>query len=335
MLGNPLNLTLLSSQLLTAPSLWSHPVDLQSCRKILSVFNTAAIAVLQNDTTDEPRIPYGRNRKIEYEAWVKAVAEGADDKSPRWRHTLLLGGILMGFEGQNRRGLPRHIRVKLEMALVRAAQLALEELGSETGIDGQCLTMVLNYTFELLSDSERSTLDYDRLLPAMIQSSYLSSEGLDGGYFLGSIDQDVVEASGKQFRWSANSPTFAIISAVAARPLVSTLGPLSRLIAHSVDNVRDPRIVAQTVDYLAGFVRTLMVQWRQNKLSEIDVAEEAEFLDSESRDITLPALWKLLRNCLYSVVITLRAVLGRTINDPALAANSSELQTSRVIFFFY
>lgn len=328
MLGNPLNLTLLSSQLLTAPSLWSHPVDLQSCRKILSVFNTAAIAVLQNDTTDEPRIPYGRNRKIEYEAWVKAVAEGADDKSPRWRHTLLLGGILMGFEGQNRRGLPWHIRVKLESALARAAQLALEEVGPETGVDGQCITMVLNYTFELLSDLERSKLDYDRLLPAMIQSAYLSSEGLEGGYFLGSIDQDVVEAPGKQFRWSSNSPTFGVVSAVAARPLVSTLGPLSRLIAHSVDNVRDPRIVAQTVDYLAGFVRTLMVQWRQNKLSEIDVAEEAEFLDAESREITLPALWKMLRNCLYSVVITLRAVLGRTINDPALAANSSKLRTS-------
>jgi hypothetical protein len=328
MLGNPLNLTLLSSQLLTAPSLWSQPADLQSCRQILSVFNTAAIAVLQSDTTEEPRIPYGRNRRIDYEAWVKAVAEGADDKSPRWRHTLLLGGILMGFEGQNRRGLPRHIRVKLESALVRAAQLALVEVGSETGIDGQCITMVLNYTFELLSDLERSKLDYDRLLPTMIQSAYLSSEGLEGGYFLGSIDQDVVEAPGKQFRWSSNSPTFGIVSAVAARPLVSTLGPLSRLIAHSVDNVRDPRIVGQTVDYLADFVRTLMVQWRQNKLSEIDVAEEREFLDAESREITLPALWKMLRNCLYSVVIALRAVLGRTINDPALAANSSKLQMS-------
>jgi hypothetical protein len=326
MLGNPLNLTLLASQLLTAPSLWSQPVDLHACRKILSVFNTAAIAVLQNDTTDEPRIPYGRNRKIECDAWVKAIAEGADDKSPRWRHTLLLGGILMGFEGQNRQGLPRNIRIKLESALATAAQLALEELSPEAGIDAQCITMVLNYTFELLSDLERSKIDYDRLLPAMIQSAYLSPEGLEGGYFLGSIDQDVVEAPGKQFRWSANSPTFAIVSAIAARPLVSTLGPLSRLIAHSIDSARDPRIVARTVDQLADFVRTLMVQWRQNKLSEIDVTEEAEFLDAESREKTLPALWQMLRNCLYSVVIALRAVLGRTINDPALAANSSKIR---------
>jgi hypothetical protein len=104
------------------------------------------------------------------------------------------------------------------------------------------------------------------------------------------------------------------------------LGPLSRLIAHSIDSARDPRIVARTVDQLADFVRTLMVQWRQNKLSEIDVTEEAEFLDAESREKTLPALWQMLRNCLYSVVIALRAVLGRTINDPALAANSSKIR---------
>lgn len=288
----------------------------------MSVFNTAAIAVLQNDTTDEPRMPYSRNRSIEREAWVKAIAQGADDKSPRWRHTILLGGILLGFEGQNRQGLPRNIRVKLESALARATQLALEELHPDAGVDANCITMVLNYTFELLSDLERSKLNYDRLLPAMVRSVFFSGEGLEGAYFLGTIDQDVVEAPGKQFRWNPTSPSYAHLSDIASRPLVSALGPLSRLISHGIDNVRDPNLVTQTVDYLADFCRTLMVQWRQNKLSEIDVAEEVEFLEAESLQTTLPALWKVLRNCLYSIVIALRAVLGRTINDPALAAHS-------------
>ncbi|KAJ5140712.1 hypothetical protein N7448_004120 [Penicillium atrosanguineum] len=296
-LGNPLNLSLLASQLLSAPALWNHPVDLHACRKILSVFNTAAIAVLQNDTEEEAQIPHGRHRKIEREAWVKAVVEGADDKSPRWRHMLLLGGILLGFEGQNRQGLPRNTRVKLESALATAAQLALEELDPNAGVDGHCVTMVLNYTFELL--------------------------GLRGGYFLGAIDKDVVEVPGRKFRWAANSATFGYVSAIGSRPLVSALGPLSRLASHAVENVRDPKLVAQTIDYLADFVRTLMVQWRQNKLSEIDVTEETEFLEPESMKTTIPTLWKVLRNCLYSVVIILRAVLGRTINDPALAAGSS------------
>ncbi|KAJ5155273.1 hypothetical protein N7492_008076 [Penicillium capsulatum] len=323
MLGNPLNLSLLASQLLSAPALWNHPVDMHACRKIMSAFNTAAIAVLQNDTTDEPRIQYGRNRRIEREAWVKAVAEGADDKSPRWRHMLLLGGILLGFEGQNRQGLPWHVRTRLESALATAAQLALENLDPEAGVDGYCVTMVLNYTFELLSDLERSKLNYDRLLPVMVRSAFISPEGLEGGYFLGAIDKDIVETSGKKFRWSPNSPTFGIVSTLSSRPLVSALGPLSRLVSHAIENVRDPRLVAQAVDYLADFVRTLMVQWRQNKLSEVDLAEEAEFLEAESLQTTIPALWKVLRNCLYSMVIILRAVLGRTINDPALAASSS------------
>lgn len=323
-LGNPLNLTLLASQLLSAPALWNHPVDLHACRQILSVFNTAAIAVLQNDTTEEPRMPHGRNRSIDREAWVKAVVQGADDRSPRWRHMLLLGGILLGFEGQNRQGLPWHIRTKLESALATAAQLALEELGPEAGIDGYCITMVLNYTFELLSDLERSKLNYDALLPVMVRSAFLSAEGLEGGFFLGAIDEDVVEGPGKKFQWKVDSTTFGYFNTISDRPLVSTLGPLSRLIAHAVENVQNPQLVAQAVDYMADFVRTLMVQWRQNKLSEIDVAEEKEFLDAESLGTTLAALWKVLRNCLYSVVIVLRAVLGRTFNDPALAAHTSK-----------
>ncbi|KAJ5527887.1 Pentaxin [Penicillium frequentans] len=322
-LGNPLNLTLLASQLLSAPALWNHPVDLHACRKLLSVFNTAAIAVLQNDATEEPRMPHGRNRSIEREAWVKAVVQGADDKSPRWRHMILLGGILLGFEGQNRQGLPWHIRTKLESALATAAQLALEELDPEAGMDGHCITMVLNYTFELLSDLQRTKIDYGRLLPVMVRSAFLSPEGLEGGFFLGAIDEDVVEAPGKKFRWKADSRTFGYFSTISSRPLVSALGPLSRLISHAVENAQNPQLVAQTVDYMADFVRTLMVQWRQNKLSEIDVAEEKDFLDAESLQTTIPALWKVLRNCLYSVVIVLRAVLGRTINDPALAAHSS------------
>lgn len=323
-----MNISLLGSQLLSAPAIWDNPVDLQTCRRLLSVFNSAAIGVLQNDAPDDSRAPYGRPQPISREAWVKAVVNGADDKSPRWRHLLLIGGMLLGFEGRNRQGLSWGMRNKLESALVTAAQLALEGSGPENGVDAQCITMVLNYTFELLSDSERAKLDYNRLLPVLVQTTYSSVEGLQGGYFLGVVDKDIVEASGKRFRWPAQSVTFGRVSRILASPLVSSLGPLSRLMAHAVENVNDPALVSQAVDHIAGFARTLMVQWRQNKLSEIDRAEEAEFLDSDSLQNTLPALWKLLRNCLYSSVIVLRAVLGRVINDRVLAAGTSRLSTS-------
>ncbi|RAH70438.1 putative peroxisomal membrane protein Pex17 [Aspergillus aculeatinus CBS 121060] len=322
-LGNPLNITLLASNLLAAPALWHGPVDLLACRKILSVFNTAAIALLQNEESEDIRVSYMKPRKIEREDWVKAVVNGADDKSPRWRHVILIGGILLGFEGQNRQGLPSQVRRKLESALVTAAQFALGELDPQNEVDGRCITMVLNYTFELISDYEKSRLDYDRLLPVMVNATFASPEGLEGGYFLGTVDKDVVEAPGKRFQWSPQSDTFLRVSAISSSPLVSALGPLSRLIAHAVENVQDPGLVARSMDQITDFVRTLMVQWRQNKLSEVDRAEEAEFLDPESLRSTIPGLWKLLRNCLYSIVIVLRAVLGRVLNDHILAAHQS------------
>lgn len=159
----------------------------------------------------------------------------------------------------------------------------------------------------------------------MIDATFSSPEGLEGGYFLGTIDKDIVEAPGKRFQWSAQSDTFIRVSAISSSPLISALGPLSRLIAHAIENVHDPGLIARSVDHIADFVRTLMIQWRQNKLSEVDKAEEVDFLDAESLKTTIPGLWKLLRNSLYSTVIVLRAVLGRIINDHILAANKSQL----------
>jgi hypothetical protein len=237
---------------------------------------------------------------------------------------LLIGGILLGFEGQDRQGLPWSVRRKLESALVTAAQLALDELDPRDGIDGHCIIMVLNYSFQLLSDVERDRLNYDRLLPVMVQTTYFSPEGFESAYFLGSVDQDIVQTPSKRFAWPSQSATVQRVTAIASSPLVSALGPLSRLIAHAVENSRDPRLVARSVDRIADFVRTLMVQWRQNKLSEVDKAEEQEFLEAESLRDTIPNLWKLLRNCLYSVVIILRAVLGRIVNDRALASDKSK-----------
>lgn len=319
-----MNVTLLSFQLLSAPAIWDHHVDLQTCRRIISIFNTAAITTLQQDTIDEPQVPYARRKGLDREAWVKAVVSGADERSPRWRHLLLLGGVLLGFEGQNRQGLPSHIRTKLESGLVKATNLALNELATGDDMDAYVITMVLNHTFELLSDFERSQLDYDLLLPVIVRATFLSNEGLEGGYFLGTIDREIVEIPGKKFKWSAESTSYKHMEAISSKPLISTLGPLSRLVAHAVENVNDRSLVSGTVDHLADFVRTLIVQWRQNKLSEIDRAEEVIFLDEESLKTTIPALWRLLRTCMFSITIVLRAVLGRVLNDRVLASNRSK-----------
>lgn len=225
-------------------------------------------------------------------------------------------------------GLSHSLRSKVERALVRATGWALEENISLDGIGGYAITMVLNYTFELLSDQHRSQINYDRVLPIMLQATFFSSEGLGSAYFVGAIDREIVEGRvSKKFGWAATSATYQNVKDILSRPLIASLGPLSRLIAHAMENVTDPNIVSDGMSSINDFVRTLLVQWRQNKLSEVDLSEEAEFLDAESLKSTIPDLWRLLRSIMFSAVIILRAVLGRVLNDRVLAAGSGKFSS--------
>ncbi|EGD87217.1 hypothetical protein H112_05753 [Trichophyton rubrum D6] len=325
LLTNPLNVTLLSSQLLCAESLWELPtLDLHYCRRMLSVFNTAAVTIVNYESAYDPHSPNLQRRGIGREDWMKAVVNGADEKSPRWRHLLLLGGLLLGFEGQNRRGLSYALRKKLEAALVTGIQLALDELRFSPTIAAYTIVLVLNYTFELLSDWERSRIKYDAFLPVLADAAFMSPEGLESGYFLGSIDRGIEEIPGQgKFCWKEDSPSYYQAKDILMRPLVASFGPLSRLIAHAVESTGNRGQVIQVLDSLFELSRTLMVQWRQNKLSEIDQSEESEFLDTASLQTTIPTLWKLLNIPLFSFIIILRAILGRVLNDPILASDRS------------
>lgn len=72
---------------------------------------------------------------------------------------------------------------------------------------------------------------------------------------------------------------------------------------------------------LAGFSKSLFTQWRQNRLSNVDLHEEAAGLADETQRVTAPLLWKLLRACLFAVVIVLRGAIGRLLGDPILASD--------------
>ena len=277
------------------------------------------------------------NTQLSPEAWITAVVKGADENSPRWRHLLLIGGLLLGVDKQD---IPSRLRVRLESALVTAADLALHEVAVETPVEGQCVVFVLNYTFELLADQQRGQLNYDSLLPLLVDSAFFSIEGLEHGYWLALIDSDVVEIAPHRFGWPGKSRTFGQVKQIQSRPMVSSLGPLARLIAHSIENVMDATLVAATVDRLAEFARTLTLSWRQNKLSGVDVQEEAGHLDTETMNTTLPVLWQILRVSLFATVIVLRAALGRLLYDPFMSTNASApfiaiqcLHTLRNLYF--
>lgn len=317
-LSNPLNITLLTSQVLSSDILFPSPVDLSICRTIFSAFYTAALRFAEDEKNEKAQITRSNLSSVE---WTRAAIQGADDKSPRWRHVLLLGGILLGFEGQTQY-LPNELRHKIEDALITASNLALQEKDGREANNQLCVVFVLNTIFPLISDQSRAQLEYDLLLPELIEATYFSRDGLEHGYWLGTIDSDVQQVSRSHFHWDAKSPSALRVQEIKSRTLVSSLGPLSRLTAHSIENTRNHGLLSASLARLAEFSRNLAMSWRQNKLSEVDITEEGEFLDDVTRRTTFPELLQLLRNTMFSIIISLRAIVGRVLLDPTLSSDA-------------
>ncbi|KAM7202319.1 putative PEX8 peroxisomal biogenesis factor 8 [Naviculisporaceae sp. PSN 640] len=316
-LSNPLNITLLTSQLLTAPAIWGRRDGMRTCYRIISIYNTAAAHVRRYELENEkqktgPRAGGG----LSSNAWAAAVIKGADDQSSRWQHVLVLCGVLMGFENGGRRSLSRGMRNTLEQAVVIATNLALRPKGPEPPAPPGPVVLALNYAFPMLSESSRNSLDADALVPAATQAM-LGADGLQDGLFLGAIDLDVRQA-GQKFDWPETSPSFLHVRQLEQKPLVSGLGPLSRLLTHAIQTARDSQVVIQAQEDLLTFTEKLLHQWQSNKLSELEISEEGLFLTDETLRSTWPSLWQFLKRIMYGVVAVLQSIVARSLLDPRL-----------------
>ncbi|KAF2634799.1 hypothetical protein P280DRAFT_523778 [Massarina eburnea CBS 473.64] len=352
-LGNPHNLSLLTAHILTAPALWDRSDGVQTPLRLLSVFHTAVTTVVEYHShvrTDKaPELLLGQTPiggGLPLDDWIRAVVGGADERSQRWKHLITLGGLLIGIASLERQGLDLYwtsgMRKRLEGALVRAVNLALVEVRERSeadGLGGQTIALVLNHAFACIADTEKAHINYDLLLPVLIGTAFFSNEGFQSAYFLGGLDLDVAVKGGR-LNWDARSTSYRQVEAIMARPLAASMGPLSRLIAHAVENVSDPWLIQTMMDDLASFARALTTQWRQVKFSEIDPAEEEATLSEEAYHRTLPLLWKLLKSALFATTVVLRGVFNRTLADSSLASDvvapalaSQALQTLRHMYF--
>jgi hypothetical protein len=323
-LSNPLNVTLLTTHLLTAPAIWTRVDGLHTCLRIVSIYNTAAITVHKNHIAGHKK-PYDAYQPrpgggIACDEWATAVVKGLDDRTPRWQHILVLAGILLGMESQERHGLSRALRINLENAMVTAANLALEDPASTGALGSGSIVLALNHAFPLLCDNVRRELNYDDLVMVMVKTM-TSAEGYQEGYFLEAIDFDVREVTGKKFDWSTKSASFLQLQKLASKPLVTSMGPLSRLIAHAIENLNNPRRIVEVREHLLAFTERLLRRWECNKLSEVDSSEESTFLTSETLRVTYPVLWQVLKAIMFATVVILRSVLGRTLVDPYLGSS--------------
>ncbi|KAF2126205.1 hypothetical protein P153DRAFT_347236 [Dothidotthia symphoricarpi CBS 119687] len=353
-LGNPHNLSLLTSHLLTAPAFWDRPDGVRTPLRLLTVFHAAVTTVVthHNDVRHKkaPKLLPGQSPVgggLSLDDWIRAIVAGADDRSQRWKHLIVLGGLLIGIGNLEQQGMDLYwasaMRKRVEGALVRATNLALIEVRErfeQDGLGGHTITLVLNHCFASLADAERAQIDYDLLLPVLVGTAYYSNEGFQSAYFLGGLDMDVQMSQSGKLVWSVHSSSYRQVEVILNRPLVAAMGPLSRLIAHSVENVKSPWIIQTMMDDLASFARALTTQWRQNKFSDIDSTDEAAHLEEEALNMTTPQLWKLLKAALFATTIVLRGVFVRILGDSALAADavapilaSQALQTLRHLSF--
>lgn len=255
---------------------------------------------------------------MDTEEWAIAVVKGADARSPRWRHLCVLAGLLIGFEGGGHRTISTSLHKKIENATVKAVNLALEDGAVANELGGNSLAILLSQVFDLLSPIEKLSLSHDLLLPILYQAPLFAREGLHSGYFLSTIDADVAQLGGSKFDWSPRSSTYVQCQRMVTGPLIASLGSLSRLTAFSVKHVRNVDLLSSMITDLSAFTRSLSVQWRQNKLSEIDISEETTFLSDETLKTTLPLLWRVLKPTMFNIVIILRALLGRVLGDPRM-----------------
>lgn len=337
-LSNPLNLSLLTSQLLIAPAIWGHRDGMRTCFRIISIFNSAAIHVRRNELENAKHKGPPAGGGLSSDAWAAAVLKGADDHSSRWQHLLVFSGVLMGMESGNRNSLSGGMRRTVEQAVVTAANLALRRSEPHPPAPAAPVALALNYTFPLLSHSSRGSLDCDALVPVATRA-LLGPEGLEDGLFLSSIDLDVRQAEEK-FMWHGRSPSFLHLQQLDKKPLISGLGPLSRLIAYAVEHARDSNVALQLQDDLVSFSGRLLQHWQANKLSELELSEEEVYLTPDTLQTTWAALWQFLKKIMYALVAVFQAIVSRSLldrhmKDPAIApaVASKTLHCLRNIYF--
>ena len=348
-------MTLLTHHLLTSNALWSPPhkqLDLQSTLRFISIFRSAAVRRFQSEDQQNERkeghrksqtlslaLSSTKSRRF-YEQWVQSVVQGADDRSPALRHVLVYCGLLAGVTAHDQvRYSGQQLRASLGAALVRTVNLALECVKDESEHAAGSITLALSYSFELLSDPERSRFNYDRLLPILIGSAFLSDAGYCSADYLQSIDADLVFLKlGDQpkLSWPEPSPSFSWIRHISQQPLLTIIGPLARVVAHTVLNVHQPGLVQSTLDELATFSRTFEDRWRDCRLSQIDVVRENMLLDAQTVSKTLPVLRHVFRSTLFAIIAILRSIMERLLNDGALArddiAPTIATRTLRILY---
>lgn len=325
-LNNPLNVTLLTSHLLIAPAIWNRVEGVSTSFRVISLFNTAALTINKQEL-QEKKLKHTPRVGIRCDDWARAVVKGLDDKSARWQHALVLAGLLLGMKGWDKRGLTNGLRESLANAMVMAVNKSLQQPSSSGVVAASSLALIMNYTFSIISDDIRRNYDYENLLPVMIRAM-TSTEGFQDGTFLAAINSDLKITIDKKLDWPLESSSFKKIQELKKKPLMVSMGSLSQLIAHAIENIKSPFKVIQVREHLHIFTSGLLDRWKKIEFSAFGHLDEANMLTPETAQITLPLLWQIFKTIMFTTIVIMRAVIERTLIDPVLSFEQHALITA-------
>ncbi|RCI14638.1 hypothetical protein L249_6410 [Ophiocordyceps polyrhachis-furcata BCC 54312] len=311
-LSNPLNLGLLTSQLLTAPAVWHRHDGSPTAMRIIGIYKTAA-------TNVRDAVP--GVRRMGCDEWARAVVRGADDRSRPWRHLLVLTGVLVGMEAEDGSSLSWRLRRTLRQAVVTATNLALEHVVQDGHPAATSIITALIFAFPLLSEDDRCGIDCSALLPIAV-SAMIGEDGFRHGGFLAAVGKDTSGGAPHLLHWPPDTPSHQLLKEMEGRSLMMNMGPLSKLAAFATQHARTSAAVLEAHHALFLFTGNVLDGWRKTALSGIDPDPEQGHLSIETRQTTWPLLCHVLRKLMFSSVALLQAIVSRSLVDPGMKADA-------------
>ncbi|KAH8894992.1 hypothetical protein GQ53DRAFT_744408 [Thozetella sp. PMI_491] len=338
-LNNPQNVSILTAELLSSPALWERSLAqetvFQVSHRIVGLFAYAAGRRRAGppDLVDLP----GTYLPMSCQAFAKAVTQGLRDQwnqnprlgpsaPSRYKDLMVLAGLLTGFENK-----PDEPPAPIERGFIEnglqapALRIAREFAASnlEPPEWNPAVVFAMTIVFPTLSIPYQGGLPSDALLASAMQA-LAGVDGLDDGRVLAMIDHGITQ-NGAVFDWPNTSSSFLDFQKHQQKPFVMHLGALAKVIGYAIRTAKDVRLVLKTLDDLVALSANILLHWRMNKLSTLDVALEAVALTPRTLNSTWASLWTLFKGTLWSVVTILTDVITRALVDRGLGTRENSV----------
>lgn len=322
---NPFNISLLVKELVLSPAITSYDDDPERAQSLLSLIHSATLHVIQRGdqfhaAKSVSRAEHGQEAALSKRQWLNAVEHGIDLQEAPSRSALVLAGLSTALSSD----------IESHSGLAALENILVNAINRSVSTEIECLTtrvnvaVALGHAFSYLAPHHQVRLDCDALLPALLGVLLHNEHALGWVSVLPRVDQDLRHNQVRPLTWSAQSFSFARTSQISSSGLMRSLGPLSRVIAFVVENVKHANLIIPALDELVAWSTRLHDHWQHTLLSTLDATKEAAHFDHATLQNSLPVLWSLLKNSFFAIVVILGAVIGRVAVDKVLAPRSGK-----------